>query len=261
MRKIIFILSITTLMIFSCKEEPKKNNCESRIINTIFLKKYLIVKDSCNLYKGVNKVKYYDNNRLIMSGFDDRMFKQGEWSFYDNDGKEIIKGVFIDSKPTGDWKFKSQDISWNIYDNENKGYAISAPKKWQLIDNDKEENTITISDTSSIEEYNLKIDVTSASIENMNISVKGFVEETIKLYKENEAVSNIENKKLILKGVDVSYELQYNYNDETGNYLHKEYIYSFKGMVYILSSSLNEKSNYDYEIIDEIMLTSFKITK
>lgn len=254
----LFILLVVAL---SCDKKTEKKNCISEKIDAVFIKKYFVETDSCDKFQNYIKVNYYDidNKKLLMFGYSNRSTKQGKWKFFDSNQKKVSEGQFKDSEPSGIWEFNELGtINWGVYVNLEKGFRISVPKEWNVVNLEKE-NTIGILNSSDLDKYDLKIAITSAPLNQLETELSVFIEETIKFFNENENIKKIQHKKLSLIDINESYEIQYEKSDNTGDYINKEYIYEFEGQIYIFSSSLRKNSNYDFKVIEEIIMSSYKM--
>jgi hypothetical protein len=244
----------------SCKKNEEKKDCISKEINEAFLTKYLIVKDTCNTFKGLPNVKYYNNNRLLMSGFSERNDKRGNWYFYSQNEKEEVSGLFEKSQPKGKWNFKNLgELNWDIYKNSNKGYLVSYPNDWKFAESE-EGNSVVIFDknSQSFEDYNLKMIITSVKLDEMEDSVEEIYKNTIDDFSKK-GYKDIKYKKVDIDTFNEVYELQYEELLNETKYLNTEIFYSYKKQFYILSFSIRKETVYDYSIIKEILDTSFKV--
>lgn len=97
--------------LFSCQNEK---DCHSKIKDERTLNEYFVRIDSCKIWKDYRYHEYFSGKGLAMSGFGDRLLKQGKWSFH-YDGREIATGEFRDGRPIGDWKSDLVNIkNWKI---------------------------------------------------------------------------------------------------------------------------------------------------
>lgn len=261
------ILSIVTLILFaSCKKDLKKEdkitNCSSTKIELVFLTKYLIKTDTCNHFNKYSMSEYYNNDRLVMSGFSERISKQGKWSFFDKKSMLNVEGEFNNSQPKGTWEFKDiGDIVWETYNNLSKKYLISIPKDWVFIDA-PENDRFGIFDPSVSENgsYNLKLVITSLKLNELEGNIRSLYESTVEKFKKKK-FSNIENKQVSIDDFNEVYEIKYEEVIDNTKYYNTEFFYSFKDRFYLLSFSRNENASYDYSVVQEILETSFKMSK
>lgn len=259
MRKFLAI-TLILLVSTSCEKRREENlNCKFNYISKAFLKEYYVVVDSCKTFNGKRKKEYYHNDNLLMSGYDDRMFKEGKWTFFSDSLEIIAEGELVESQPVGSWKLKNKYIDWDLLENQNKKYKLSIPKGWHIWDRDAEENVLTISNTDNLNKYDLKINITSGNTKDLSISFEKFVEETRELYLKNNQVSGFKFKKLQLPDVQSAYEFNYSFVHETGSYSHKEYFYNFHDMIYIFSISRKNTSSDWINVVEEVAFSSFKI--
>lgn len=261
MKKIIIagLVILTSCNIGKNKEEKKedtieKPKCTTRKIELTYIDKYLEVIDSCETYKGYPKFEYYDDEKLYMHGYSERYLKQGKWSFL-NSGKEVISGEFKDSQPLGTWQFNELGkISWDVYDNLEKGYSISLPLEWQFS-NPEGGNVVSLIDTKNTENYNFVLNITSGNVKDLSDDFTVVFNNMVANLKNDEDINDFVYKKLDIIGMEAAYEFQYRKNDYKTN----EFLYNFKGKFYVLTVSLKKGANYDYSVIKEILLTSFKM--
>jgi len=270
MRNIILVILFVSFLYCSSKIKgnkiDKEKACQSKVIDAVYLKKYLVITDSCKVFDGNNFVKYFDNNRLVMSGYSKRNFREGKWSFFDQNEKEVIKGSFVNSQPIGIWNFnKIGTITWDVYTDLKKGYRFSFPKEWELIFDDKN-NTVGLINTGNIKAYDLLITYTSGKLSQLSTDISSsyedlnsFYEDLISSLKKRKASKNLKYKKLNLQGSNEAYEVQYDFNNGNDIFVYDEILINFKDRVYFITTNINKKANYDYSIIKEIMMTSFKV--
>lgn len=260
MKKLYIILIIG--FVFSCNNKKDKN-CTSKEVNAINLKKYLVLSDTCKAYRGYNYVEYYDNERLLMSGFSERSDKQGQWSFFDKENNEIVKGGFEDSQPKGEWLFESiKEVDWRIYKNLKKGYFFSYPLKWKIIES-KENNSVVLFDDktdSNFSNYNLKFVITSIKLQDLEGSIESLYESSIASLKQDK-VKNLNYKEIIIEdsGANKFYEIQYDELNNKIEYFSSEFMFTYNDNLYLKSISIKKGSKYDYRVIKEIIDTSFKV--
>jgi len=264
-------LAILFVSFLSCSIKKKGNKidkekaCQSKVIDAVYIKKYLVITDSCKVFKGNNFVKYFDNNRLVMSGYSERNFREGKWSFFNQNKKEVVKGSFVNSEPIGIWKFNEiGTITWDVYKNLEKGYRFSFPKEWKIIFDGK--NIVGLINTGNIKAYDLLITYTSGKLSQLStdisssyVDLNSFYEDLISSLKKGEASKNLKYKKLNLQGSNEAYEVQYDFNNGNDIFFYDEILINFKDRVYFITTNINKKANYDYSIIKEIMMTSFKV--
>ncbi|NVK53381.1 MAG: hypothetical protein HWD85_10645 [Flavobacteriaceae bacterium] len=254
-----FILIMVTLII-SCNTVMKKNKCISKVYDTSLIQKYLVVTDSCKTFEGYNNISYYNNSRLVMSGYSERNFKQGEWSFY-NLKKEIIKGSFKNSQPIGEWKFIDiGNISWKNYQNLEKGYKFSFPKKWEssaFVDG----NMIGVSNSSNQSEQDFFVSITSGEINELNLSLEDYIKSLHNRFNDNKDVKNLKQKKIYVEGLKDAYEFKYDTKNMGIELSSNEMIYISNDRIYAVSVIIRKGTSYDYSILKEIIMTSFKISK
>lgn len=256
-------LLILLFIIISCKENTNKNrvenNCKSKRIETVFLKKYLIKTDSCNSFKIYPKVEYYFNEKKLMSGFSERNDKQGKWSFFNKEGTKEISGIFENSQPKGIWNFKNlETINWKLFDIKEKKFMFSAPSNWFNFGVENSESYGVIDKYSeNLDDYNLKFIVTTYKLDELEESVNELYKRTLKEFENN--FTEIKTKQVDITGFNEVYEIQSIELNNGKKYLNTELIYSYKDRFYLLSLSINQKANYEYSIIKEIIETSFKV--
>ena len=261
MKKIVIasLVILTSCNIGKNKEEKKedtieKPKCTTRRIELTYIDKYLEVIDSCETYKGYPKFEYYDDEKLYMHGYSERYLKQGKWSFL-NSGKEVINGEFKDSQPLGTWQFHDiGEINWDMYDNLENGYSISLPLEWEFSQPEGQ-NIIALTDTKNSKDYNFLCTITSGNIKDLSDDFTIVFNNMVASLKGNKDINDFTSKKLSINGMEAAYELQYNINDYKTN----EFLYNFNGKIYMLSISLKKSASYDYSVIKEILLTSFKM--
>ncbi|MCI2230454.1 hypothetical protein MC378_14840 [Polaribacter sp. MSW13] len=258
-------LLIILFITISCKENINKNkktpenNCKSEKIESVFLKQYLIKTDSCNTFKEFPKVEYFFKEKILMTGFSERNYKQGKWSFFDKKGIEKTSGIFENSQPKGIWNFKDlKTINWKLFDDKDEKYIISAPSDWFYFGVENAESYGVLDKYSKDgNDYNLKLVITSYKLDELDENVNELYNRTLKEFKNN--FTEIKSKKVDISEFNEVYEIQSVELNNGKRYLNTELIYSFKDRFYLISISIDEKANYEYSIIKEIMETSFKV--
>jgi len=245
-------LSILLINLISCN---KRDKCVKKYIDKVFLKELVVIKDTCKTFENYSSVKYYFKGGILMSGFGDRAFKQGNWKFF-NKNEIVTEGFFKESEPIGTWKYESiGKIDWSTYIDESSGFGFSVPKNWSNL---KEKNTVAFFNSTNLDNHNLKISVTVTNVnESLDVWVKKFLN-----YLEKENVNDLKSKKIDITGLKKSYEINYlrKYKG-IGKFIISEFIFIFDSKVFIVSTSLKLGSVYDFTIINEQMLYSFKMYK
>jgi hypothetical protein len=262
-----FFIVVISMSIFSCKQKKtsaKENDCILKEINVAYINKYLVIIDSCKTFNGFSNFKYYNNDKLLMSGFSEKNDKQGQWTFFDSKEKECLKGNFKDSQPLGTWNFKDLgELDWELYQDFDKEYYVSYPSDWKFIEW-KKNNSIVIFDkmvNSDLTKYNFRFLLTSLLIDDIEGSIKSLYEESISNFKKNQ-VQNLNYKKIEMDDKENEfYEIQYNILNDGIKYTNNEFMFTLGGRLYIKSVSIKKDSEYDYKIIKEILNSSFKIIK
>ncbi|NVK53872.1 MAG: hypothetical protein HWD85_13130 [Flavobacteriaceae bacterium] len=260
MKKI--VLFTILCFIVSCndtKEKTSKKKCLSEKIDAAFIEEYLVVTDSCKTLNGYNSVSYYSNNELIMRGYSERNFKQGEWSFY-NAKEEITKGLFKDSQPIGEWKFADiGNVSWKNYQDLEKGYKFSFPKEWEssaFVDG----NMIGVSNSSNQSEQDFFVSITSGKIDELDLSLEEYIKNLHSTLKESKKIENFKNKRIDVEGLKDAYEFKFDTKNMGVSLSTSELIYISSDKIHVISIIIRNGSSYDYSIVKEIIMTSFKVS-
>ncbi|NQX83002.1 MAG: hypothetical protein HRT66_13560 [Flavobacteriaceae bacterium] len=244
MNKIWYILLGVVLM--SCNQE---NKCIKTRIDNTFLKEYVVEIDTCNTFEGSSHVKYFYKDSLFMSGFGDRNNRQGYWGFFKNN-EIITKGVFNDFGPKGVWKYKNiGEIDWSYYINEEEGYSFSVSDKWegQHV-------------AGGIAFHNSKNIIISVLVSYDDRSIDSILNDVD--YKKKNGVYNVKIKKTInfKKNIDEFYEYTCNsIYQEMGDVRNSCFIYKVNNKIYLMNIFLKTGSEYDYTIIVDQILHSFRI--
>ncbi|WP_299711550.1 hypothetical protein [uncultured Tenacibaculum sp.] len=253
----ITVLVLSIFFLISCE----KKKCISNEIEKAFIQEYFIETDSCDLYKGYPRTKYFKKEKILMSGFSKRNEKQGEWNFYNEKGDQVSRTIFKDSQPVSISNFNSLDsISWKVYNSLDKKYLISVPENWVLVNSSDDNNSVGIVDESVLNSgnYNFKLVITSLKIKELKESITSLYKRTVEEFKE-EGVKDVINKQISIDTFNEVYEIKYKVIIEGIEYLNRELFYSYKDRFYLLSFSKKNNISYDYSIIEEILDTSFKI--
>ncbi|NQX83001.1 MAG: hypothetical protein HRT66_13555 [Flavobacteriaceae bacterium] len=244
MNKIWYIL--LGIVLISCDEE---NKCIKTKIDNIFIKEFVTEIDTCNTFEGSSHVKYFYKDSLFMSGFGNIDNKQGYWKFF-KDNEVITEGLFKDSRPQGVWKYKNiGEIDWEIYIDKEDGYIVSVPKNWKAY---KEENGLSFSNGKNIG--------SNVLITYDGKPINSIINEIIR-DKEERGVSNVKYKKMkyTLKGIDEFYEYTCNFIEKNKDEVKSHYImFRVEKKTYFISVNLKIDSEYDYSIIEEQILHSFR---
>ena len=179
--------------------------------------------------------------------------------FYNEEGIEEISGIFENSQPKGIWNFKDlKNINWKLFDDKDEKYIVSAPSDWFYFGvEDTESYGVLDKYSKDGNDYNLKFVITSYKLNELDESVNELYNRTLKEFKSN--FTEINSKKVDISEFNEVYEIQSVELNNGKKYLNTELIYSFKDRFYLLSISIDEKANYEYSIIKEIMETSFKV--
>lgn len=256
MRKLI-IFNVVLIVMSSCAKKENKQKCIYKELNTVFLTEYLIVKDTCEVFNDYPYVEYYNDDKIIMSGFSDRFTKEGEWSFFNKNEKEEVSGLFRESQPQGIWNFKNLgNLNWEVFRNPDKGFFVSLPIEWEFFrTQDGASYGVCDRDSENLKDYNLKMIFTSIKLDQIEGSVKELYEKTIQDF-EKQGFENVFYKKLDIEDLEEAYEICY--EEKEMNSLNTELFYVGKNRLFIMSSSIKKKSLYDFSIVKEIMETSFK---
>lgn len=257
------ILMFGLFVMFSCKKETKKKvnkNCISKSIDAAFLEKYFVVSDSCETFNGYPKVKYFDNNnKLIMEGYSERYLKESEWRFFNEDNIKVVTGLFVNSEPKNVWKFKDiGDINWLVHEDLKNGYRFSYPKEWNEF-TFQEGSMIGFSNSNDLKDQSLVITITAGNLSDLSTNFSTYCENMIDSFKSDDKILGFESKKIDMDDVDEVYEFRYHTAENKKQFISNELLFNYKGKVYVFSSTMSEKSNYDYSIIREVITTSFKI--
>lgn len=249
--KIRLLFTLLVIGFISCNE---KNKCIKRVKSTVFIQEYITEIDSCNTMDKYSKIDYFQNDTILMSGFNDRIAKQGKWSFYDK-GELITKGLFKDSNPIDNWSYKNfSEIDWTIYQDNFNGFQISIPKNWTI---GTENNTTAFFDSKDLEDHNLKISVTIAKLDG---EIEKWINGFNNYLKSNDKNYNIKFKKLDLIDIEECYEFEYNsFYENIGEFTNSEFLFIFNGKAYVVSSSLKTDTNRAFSIIKEQIMFSFKM--
>ena len=257
----LLLFLITTV---SC-EKKKQKECISSKIDVKFLENYLIRSDSCKTYKEYDFSRYYDEDRLLMSGYSERTDKQGEWVFFKDGNNEFTKGFFENSQPEGKWVLKNiGKVEWKVYQNLEKGYFFSYPSEWKIIESN-ENNSLVVFDnntSSDFSNYTLKFIITCIKLEDLEESIESLYEGSIaNLKKEN--MKNLKHKEIDIEdsGSDKYYEINYEELNNNVEYFSSELMFSYNDNLYLKSFSIKKSSEYDYKVLKEILETSFKVFK
>ena len=260
MKKMIILCLIFTI---ACKFEKHvtieigKKNCTKSELDAVFLDTILRKYDTCNKYKNTFYSKFYQNDKKIMEGYGKRYFKKGAWRFYNNDNDTILKTIFYNSELTGLTNFKNLDtISWGIFNRPDKGFRISKPKKWIVIEN--EDKTFTFNDKNGLELPNISIEIIMHLVEDIEGNIIDIFNSTIKQKRGYKSIKELKWKKLDFENFSEAYEISNIEIQGNERYFVNELLYVFKGRFYYLQFIINKKSKYDYHIIKEIIKNSFK---
>lgn len=241
----------------SCAKEEKKRKCIYKELNTVFLIEYLIVKDTCEVFNDYPYVEYYNDDKIIMSGFSDRFTKEGKWRFFNKNEKEEVSGLFRGSQPQGIWNFKNLgNLNWEVFRNPDKGFFVSLPVEWEFFrTQDEVSYGVCDSDSENLKDFNLKMVFTSIKLDEIEGSVEDLYKRTVKDF-ESQEFKNILFKKLDIEDLDEAYEIYY--EDKEVNSLNTELFYVGKDRLFLISSSVKENAPYDFSIVKEIIEMSFK---
>lgn len=240
---------IFILMFFSCKKDIQ---CSKKYIDEGFITTFLVTKDTCNTFNNYSKVTYYKNDTIIMSGYGNRISKQGHWEFFKN-GKIYTEGLFVNSEPVGKWSYGDHtEIEWMMYKNE-QNYSLSIPKNWTFYN---DESGITIFDSPKAKDSNLYINV-------YVMESKDSLLDWITKIKENEMQKGSNNfiyKKLNVEGFEDGYEIQtVSKVEDVGFFQSKAFLFSYKGKIYRIFGNVKQGADYRFNIIREQIFSSFKI--
>ena len=135
--------------------------CKTVVKDERSLKEYFVEIDSCKTLNGFSYVKYSDANGLVMSGYNDRLFKHGLWQYYRNDST-VAEGSFKNGIPIGLWKYRGfKDGTWKSIEDSNNGYVIHLPNSWDVIEN-KNFSLLAAFDSKNIEIANVNLVVSDS---------------------------------------------------------------------------------------------------
>jgi len=207
------------------------------------LKQYFVQKDSCNSFKNFKSVKYSDNSGLVMSGYNDRLYKQGPWTYY-NDSSILAEGKFENGEPIGEWKFLNfPKTYWKKHEDSILGYTIKVPYSWSIKES-KNYAILASFDDKTIEKANINL-VVSDYDANLFEILKNDNNEL----NDNDTISEFEFMQNIITGFDEVYERKYKIKYDSQNYIIYQHFYANKisGKVYIFTIN-SDYSNYNQMI-------------
>ncbi len=218
------------------------------------LKEYFVYVDSCNTYNGFKSVKYFSNDGFSMTGYNDRLSKQGRWKYFRKDDVKA-EGNFKNGNPIGLWKFKDfENCNWKIVEDEIDGYVIYLPNYWSIIEN-KKLSLLAVYDKNNIEAANVNIVVST-----YETSISGIIKADNKSLLLNQDISELEVKKLYITNFDEVYQRKYKINYEGLDHLVFQSIYGRKNMNKVYTLTVNSVYNEynDYFMLFEPIVSSLK---
>lgn len=247
------LLGILIIVISSCSTN---NSCIKTFKDSQLFKEYIVNKDTCNIFENKPHLSYYLNDTLIMSGFGNRLIKEGLWKFYNN-GEIITSGVFKNANPEGKWNYKNfGDIDWEFYKNKDGNYVLSLPKNWKIVN--LTPISMEIVNDTILDNFDVKIVTESLpsdiSFDELysNISTK-FKKEAGEYFKIKKWIASDEVNTFV-------FEYKTNFSDGSIFKVSSRY-YKFNDQVYSISIYIRDGLNYAYDIIEEQIMWSFKINE
>lgn len=249
---IAFIINIGFL--FSCQNEK---DCHSKIKDDRTLNEYFVKIDSCKIWKNYCYHEYFSSKGLAMSGYGDRLFKQGEWSFYYS-GKKIATGEFRDGKPIGTWESDLVNVkNWKIIKGGTNDFEISIPSSWW---NDNSEDSkfsiLTSINKESVKDVNLNIVVTD-----YDLSISEYIT------KHNDTLNNLgyikelDYKELFTEGFNEVYQRKFKIEQENNETLVFQTLFGQKtdNKVFVITVSSKYDSYRKFEPYLSSMVNSFRV--
>lgn len=249
---LILFLGMILVLLNSC--ENKK--CTENIIDKRTLNEYYVQIDTCNKFKGFSHHKYFKNSGLFMSGYSDRLLKQGEWSYF-KENEEIAKGKFKDGQPVGTWYSKYfKKIKWKDINNDKNGFRISIPSSWYI--NSDISNFVLFTSSDSINKMKANLNIV---ISDYDLKISEYINKNTDTLRKNFSIKEIELKELNIDDISESFQRKFKIEKNGYKTLTFQTFYGRKDLGKVFIITINSKYNlYDkYEAIFESMLSSFKM--